>query len=212
MKQETKNCYICGALFDKKGQNNTWWKTAKFCSNTCYSRRGVSEETRLKHRANMIGNTRCLGYKHTEEAKRNMVASRIGKPSPLRGRKLTELHREKVISGLMKNPHRFSRGEKPWNWKEDRTQVKIGDRHLHDPRYKEWHKAIKNRDGWKCKISNGDCSGRLEAHHILPWSSHPELRYEVNNGIALCHFHHPRKREDEMKLSPFFQSLVASQE
>jgi len=37
---------------------------------------------------------------------------------------------------------------------------------------------------------------------------YPELRYEVNNGITLCHFHHPRKINDEMKLSPYFQELI----
>lgn len=120
--------------------------------------------------------------------------------------------RAKMTAGLHKNPHRFMKGEKPWNWKEDRSSVKTGARNMHDPRYKQWHQAVKNRDGWKCKISNSDCSGRLEAHHILPWSKFPDLRYEVNNGIALCHFHHPRKREDEIKLSPYFQSLVASQD
>ncbi len=118
---------------------------------------------------------------------------------------------QKKLIGLA--PYLSNRkGSKPWNWMEDRSKLKLGDRSFHDPQYKQWHKAVKNRDGWKCKISNSDCSGRLEAHHILPWSSHPKLRYEVNNGIALCHFHHPRKRVDEIKLSPFFQSLVASQE
>jgi len=32
--------------------------------------------------------------------------------------------------------------------------------------------------------------------------------YEVNNGITLCHFHHPRKRKDEIKLSPYFMELI----
>lgn len=35
-----------------------------------------------------------------------------------------------------------------------------------------------------------------------------ETRYEINNGITLCHFHHPRKREKEKELSPFFQELI----
>ncbi len=37
-----------------------------------------------------------------------------------------------------------------------------------------------------------------------------ELRYEVNNGIALCQFHHPRKRADEQRLILTFQGLVGS--
>lgn len=36
-----------------------------------------------------------------------------------------------------------------------------------------------------------------------------KLRYDINNGITLCHAHHPRKRADEAKLSPYFKELVA---
>lgn len=92
-------------------------------------------------------------------------------------------------------------------WKKDRGLVKL-DKERGGPLHKQWSRDVKNRDGWKCKISNGDCSGRLESHHILNWSNHIELRYEINNGITLCHFHHPRKRDDENRLSPYFQSLV----
>ena len=61
-----------------------------------------------------------------------------------------------------------------------------------------------------CRIADNNCEGRMEALHILGWNAHPELRYEVNNGITLCHFHHPRKRNDEIRLSPYFQELVNS--
>lgn len=101
--------------------------------------------------------------------------------------------------------------ETHWHWKVDRTQI-IGrhNRSFHDSTYKQFAHKVRQRDNYKCKISNQDCGGRLEVHHILRWKSHPELRYEVNNGITLCHFHHPRKIKDEMKLSPYFQELVKS--
>lgn len=73
---------------------------------------------------------------------------------------------------------------------------------------REWMKAVKNRDGWKCRIADENCNGRMEAHHILNWKDHPELRYEINNGITLCHAHHPRKRAEEKRLSPYFQELI----
>ena len=130
----------------------------------------------------------------------------------------------KGTKGLMSIP--WNKGKKlpsPWNkglklpnqsgdkhpfWIKDRSKLKIDRRHAYDSKYKFWMKSVKNRDGWKCRISNQECSGLLEAHHILEWKAHPELRYEVNNGITLCHFHHPRKRNDEMRLSPYFQKLV----
>ena len=94
-------------------------------------------------------------------------------------------------------------------WVSDRSQlVKSEKKHL-DGRYREWMLGVKSRDDWKCKINNGDCNGRLESHHILNWKDYPELRYVKENGITLCHAHHPRGRENEAKLSPFFKNLVA---
>lgn len=100
-------------------------------------------------------------------------------------------------------------GEKHPGWIKDRSKI-IGrhNRKVHDPDYKKWSKQCRDRDNYKCKISNSDCCGKIEVHHILSWKDYPELRYEVNNGITLCHFHHPRKRIDEERLSPFFQELI----
>lgn len=128
--------------------------------------------------------------------------SKVGKPAPTLG-------------------YKYPFKERPWQkgtrtgpnngkWIADRTKLKVGRTQAYDNRYRDWMKAVKNRDGWQCRIANRSCSGRLEAHHILPWRSHAELRYEINNGITLCQYHHPHKREDEFKLSPYFKSLVES--
>lgn len=97
------------------------------------------------------------------------------------------------------------------NYIEDRSQLKKHNRR-NDMSYKEWSRNVKIRDGWKCKISDENCNGRIEAHHILSWKDYLELRYDINNGISLCHFHHPRKRIDEINLSPYFKSLVAQKD
>lgn len=99
-------------------------------------------------------------------------------------------------------------GEKHYRWLSDRTKL-AKKQERNDAPYKEWRKKVWERDGWKCRILNHQCSGKIVAHHILGWTRFPELRYEVNNGITLCHFHHPRKRNDEIRLSPYFQELVA---
>ncbi len=98
-------------------------------------------------------------------------------------------------------------GKKPWNYLEDRNLVKKFNRQI-GPIYNEWRMAVWTRDNFRCKICNRDCKGRIEAHHILPWKDYPELRYDVNNGITLCHFHHPRKKADVKKLSPYFQDII----
>ena len=52
-------------------------------------------------------------------------------------------------------------------------------------------------------------TSKNEAHHILAWRSYPELRYEINNGITLCHAHHPRGEAKEKRLVPRLQGLVS---
>lgn len=99
-------------------------------------------------------------------------------------------------------------GIKHPRWISDRNLLKQDDKKHLDSRYREWMLSVKKRDGFKCKINNNDCAGGLESHHILRWSEYPELRYDINNGITLCHFHHPRKKVDEQRLSLLFKDLI----
>lgn len=116
-----------------------------------------------------------------------------------KGKKLTDFQKSRFIQ----------RGENHYLWKKDRSSLKDDSKDRKGQLHREWSKSVKNRDKWVCRIADVKCNGKLEAHHILGWKSHPELRYKINNGITLCHAHHPRKREDESKLSPYFQKLVA---
>lgn len=99
------------------------------------------------------------------------------------------------------------RGDKSHNWNPDRSAVTHNRRN--DGEYLQWRMRVYIRDGFRCRIANVDCDGRIEAHHILSWAEHVELRYEVNNGITLCHAHHPLKRAEEKRLVPEFQGLVS---
>lgn len=90
----------------------------------------------------------------------------------------------------------------------DRSKL-VKRQERNDSAYQNWRSSVWKRDNFKCKINNNDCCGKITAHHILPWRNYVELRYEVNNGITLCQFHHPLKRNDEKKLSPYFIKLVA---
>lgn len=51
--------------------------------------------------------------------------------------------------------------------------------------YDKWRKAVFQRDDYTCRMC-GRRGGVLEADHVKPWSTHPELRYELSNGRTLC--------------------------
>lgn len=56
--------------------------------------------------------------------------------------------------------------------------------------YKEWRRAVFQRDNYTCQFCGARSQAgrrvRLNADHILPFSTHPELRTEVSNGRTLC--------------------------
>ena len=170
----------------------------------------LSEEHKEKIRQSRIG---VSWGKHTEETKRRISESEKGKTVSSETRKKISVAvlGRKISEETKIKMSKARKGEKGYQWIKDRTQLVQSEKKHLDGRYKEWMKSVKDRDNWKCKIADKNCKGKLEAHHILRWSEFPELRYEVNNGITLCHFHHPRKRNDEMKLSPYFQELVKAQ-
>jgi hypothetical protein len=148
------------------------------------------------------GNKRRLGQHISEETRAKMSMASLGKPK-------SKEHRENMARARtgLKSPK--ITGEKHYLWIKDRTQLKDDHRDRGGQLHREWSRSVKNRDGWKCKMSNKDCKGNLVAHHILGWTAFPELRYDINNGITLCQAHHPRKKVEEAKLSPFFKQLVA---
>lgn len=52
--------------------------------------------------------------------------------------------------------------------------------------YKEWRTAVFKRDGYTCQTC-GKRGGVLEAHHIKPKCAFPDLVFDVDNGVTLCH-------------------------
>lgn len=156
------------------------------------------------------------GKKLSKETRGKMSLARMGHPTSEEtklkisiansGRKFTDESRKRMsISHLV---DKKMAGEKHPNWIHDRTKIKTYPDKRKDANYEYWNKQCRERDSNKCKMGNEKCGGRLEVHHILRWHDYPELRYDLNNGITLCKNHHPRKKEEEIRLSPYFKELL----
>jgi predicted restriction endonuclease len=63
-------------------------------------------------------------------------------------------------------------------------------RNFNDPQYKKWRLAVYKRDKHQCRWPNCNSKKKLNAHHIKTWAQFPGLRFDVNNGITLCKYHH----------------------
>jgi hypothetical protein len=150
-------------------------------------------------------------WKLSEKTKEKMSLASKGKTKSVEHRKRMSLAwtGTKQTKETIEKRVAQLRGENHWRWIKDRTKLKKSERKDLDVQYIYWVKEVKNRDKWTCRIADDNCKGRLEAHHILDYKHYPELRYDINNGITLCHAHHPRGREREAKLSPYFKELVA---
>jgi hypothetical protein len=189
-----------------------------FCSYKCYhlSIKGIYKVNSGSFKK---GHTLNNGIPKTEEVKRkisekmkggNSTSFKKGHQHSIEAlKKMSEASKGKKQSeeAIFKRIEKI-KGEKHWAWISDRTQLKKSDRSHKDYAYTYWRQQVYLRDNFKCKINNKDCNGKIEAHHILSWKEYPELRYEINNGITLCHAHHPRKRAEEKRLIVNFQQLV----
>lgn len=61
-----------------------------------------------------------------------------------------------------------------------------------NPAALKWSREVLKRDNYRCQWPGGCSSGdaRIDPHHIAERGLRPDLRYVVQNGIALCRTHH----------------------
>ncbi len=91
-------------------------------------------------------------------------------------------------------------GEKNPMWKGGITPA--NQKMRHSLTMKEWRLAVFERDNWTCcecgaRSAKGNYV-RIEAHHVKPFATFPELRVRVDNGMTLCKKCHdlkPKGRE-----------------
>jgi 5-methylcytosine-specific restriction endonuclease McrA len=75
----------------------------------------------------------------------------------------------------------WMRGPGNPNWRggisTDRDRARVG----------RWRREVFERDGYACQGCGDDRGNNLRAHHIAPWFAYPESRFDVDNGVTLCH-------------------------
>lgn len=99
-------------------------------------------------------------------------------PKKLRGH--SEETKQK-ISAVQRTMNR--RGENSPLWQGGkRTERKKA---MSTYQYRDWRKAVFTRDKFTC-VSCNTKGVYIEADHIKPWCAFPDLRYEIDNGRALC--------------------------
>lgn len=90
-----------------------------------------------------------------------------------------------------------------------RRYTRIFDRLIENPElYKDWRKRVIVRDGHACQWPGCNKKTRLNVHHIKPWALFPLLRYNVDNGITLCYFHHKGIKDKEEYFAHIFFQII----
>lgn len=97
------------------------------------------------------------------------------------GRKHTLETKQKMSLRAMGNPG--CKGEKSHFWKGGITSENQLIRSSAE--FAFWRKSVFERDGWTCQECK-EWGGRLHSHHIKPFASYPNLRFDVDNGETLC--------------------------
>ena len=73
------------------------------------------------------------------------------------------------------------------NWKGGVTPAR--KKEYFSERYKTWRTSVFERDDYVCQLCHKH-SNKLRAHHIKFYSTNPELRFEITNGLTLCGYCH----------------------
>ena len=116
------------------------------------------------------------GLKRTKETIKKMSLSKKGKPCT-----------------FIKNKFKIGDirliGKNNFNWKGGITHK---NRRLRaSSMWKSWRKAVFLRDKFTCQNPNcplchNEIGHFLHPHHIKAFSTYPELRFDINNGITYC--------------------------
>jgi hypothetical protein len=140
-----------------------------------------TDETKQKIALAKIGNSWNKGKRHRPETIEKMRASQQN--SPKKGKSLEDqfgIEKAQEIRAKQRNAHKNQRP----NWKGGITPLNQKIRQSIE--YKLWRDAVFMRDNYQCVWGGKEHGDRLHADHIQLFSTHPELRFAIDNGRTLC--------------------------
>ena len=144
----------------------------------------------------------CAAVSAAKKGKKLTAEHRLALSLAHTGKPLSEAHR----TSLKLRPRRY--GKDSPRWIADRSRLaRVANARGSD--HVVWANAVKRRDGHTCVLSDARCCGTLTAHHIEPYRQNQSLRYDVDNGVTLCRYHHPLKRSEEIKVASSLKAIVA---
>lgn len=206
-----KSCLQCDKTFEKsRNESRLVWETRHlYCSRACAS--------------SAMRKVKVCSYCEKEFSGRGKQFCSRHCSGKSNGFQVGSKAHPKAIHNLVRIP--YKKGHTPWNkgivwealrgenhpnWKGGKKKSKNG--HMLSYKeyraYKDWQKAVFTRDKWDCQLC-GNHGGELHADHIKPWIAYPELRYDINNGRALCPPCH-RKTDTYGKKLSYYQREVAA--
>ena len=137
-----------------------------------------SAPIKLKNRFIELNKSRT-GQSLPDEQKKAISNSLKGKRNSL-GCKRSLVFRQNLSEYWKDNPNHN-------HWIDGMGAERTSKRHKEMGRlpYRIWREAVFKRDDFTC-VHCGKRGGNLNADHMKPYSTHPKLRYAVDNGQTLC--------------------------
>ena len=188
---KTFECAYCKKTFSKRGFCKNY--TPKFCNMECYSKSLRKDRwcpvcgCHVKWMNKTFCSKSCtaqdqIGKKLSDSHRERLSQSK-------KGRKIPHLHnekiREKISNSLKGKPQVWNRGTNHPRYKDGGKACHARQKEMALIEYKNWRRLVFERDDYTCKFC-GKRGVKIHADHILPWSSYPEHRYDINNGRTLC--------------------------
>lgn len=145
------------------------------------------------------------GAKFTEEHRKNLSESHKGprlwarkapqtskcvecgaifqhKAKPSQNRQYCSLKCQHKLALRKSHEREYPTGKDNPKWRGGGSEREVAKGRIE---YKQWRKAVFERDNYTCQICK-ERGGKLNADHIKPWMLFPKLRYVIDNGRTLC--------------------------